>query len=103
VSLETEDQYRESECPRETSGRKGHTLVADLEDGPENFVFLLSLMRSILGIFHLIAELEQSIFDIVEAGRRRFAISGCANGRHDEVVRYVNEKTGRKQAMIQRR
>jgi hypothetical protein len=61
--------------------------VANLEDGPEHFVSLLSIMRSVLSILHLIAELEQGVFNIVEAGRRRFAIAGCANGRHDELVR----------------
>jgi hypothetical protein len=32
------------------------TLVSDLEDGPQNLVLLLPLVRRILGIFHFIAE-----------------------------------------------
>ena len=58
------------------------TLVTDLEYGPEDFVFLLSFMGGVLGIFHLIAELKQGIFEIVEASRGRLAIARGANGRH---------------------
>lgn len=58
------------------------TLVTDLEYGPEDFVFLLSFMGGVLGIFHLIAELKQGIFEIVEASWGRLAIARGANGRH---------------------
>lgn len=68
-----------------------HTLVADLEDGPQHLVFLLSLVRGILGILHLIAELEKSVFYVVEAGWRRFAIAGSANGRHSELAKGSNK------------
>jgi len=58
------------------------TLVTDLEYGPENFIFLLSFMRGILCILHLIAEFKQGIFDIVEARWWRFAIARGADWRH---------------------
>lgn len=45
-------------------------------------MLLLALMRSILGILHLIAELQQSVLYVVKAGRRRFAIASSTNGRH---------------------
>lgn len=61
--------------------------MAYLEDGPKDLIFLFSVTRRILSIFHLIAKLKQCVFNIVKAGRRRFAISGCANGWHDELVR----------------
>lgn len=44
-------------------------------------------MRGILGIFHLIAELEQRVFYIIKAGWWRFAVAGCANGRHDDLMK----------------
>lgn len=56
--------------------------MTDLEYGPENFVFLLSFMRCILRILHLVAEFQEGIFEIVEARGRRFAIAGSANRRH---------------------
>jgi hypothetical protein len=46
-------------------------------------MFFLSLVRLILSIFHLIAELQQGIFYVVEACWWGFAIAGsCADGRH---------------------
>lgn len=59
------------------------TLVTDLEYRPENFIFLLSFMRRILSILHLIAELQQGIFNVVEAGGWWFAIASGADWRHD--------------------
>jgi len=57
--------------------------VADLKNWPEHFVPLLAFMRSVLGIFHLVAELEEDVFDIFESGWWRFAVARCTNGRHD--------------------
>lgn len=34
------------------------TLMADLEDGPEHLVLLLALVRCILGVLHLVGELQ---------------------------------------------
>jgi len=42
-------------------------LVGDLEDGPENFLPLLAFVGGVLGVFHLGAELEERVFDVVEA------------------------------------
>jgi hypothetical protein len=57
--------------------------MANLENRPKNLMFLLSLVRRILGIFHLIAEFQQGIFYVVEACWWGFAIAGsCADGRH---------------------
>jgi hypothetical protein len=39
-----------------SKSKAGLTLMAYLENGPENFVSLLAIMRGILGIFHFIAE-----------------------------------------------
>jgi len=38
------------------------TLMADLEYGPEDFLSFLALVWSILGILHLVAKFEQSVF-----------------------------------------
>ena len=56
--------------------------MSDLEDRPSHFVLLLALMTGIFGIFHLVLELEQSIFDVFEAIWRRLSVLGCADGRH---------------------
>lgn len=45
-------------------------------------MLLLSLMRSILRVLHLVAELEEGIFYIVEPCWWGFAVPGCADGRH---------------------
>jgi len=52
--------------------------MCDLEDRPDGLVFLLSIMRCGFSVFHLIGELEQSVFDIFETIRRWLAIAGCA-------------------------
>ena len=57
--------------------------MTDLEYRPEDFVFFLSFVRGILGIFHFIAELEQGIFEIVKASGGRLAIARGSDGRHD--------------------
>lgn len=65
------------------SSTKGiHTLVGDLEDRPQHLVLLLALVRGILGVLHLVGELEQRVFDVVETLWRRLAVAGCAEGRH---------------------
>lgn len=56
--------------------------MSDLEDRPSHFVLLLALMTGIFGIFHLVLELEQSVFDIFEAIWRRLSVLGRADGRH---------------------
>ena len=61
--------------------------MGDLENGPHHFVLLLSLMRCILRILHLVLELEQRILDVLEALWRRLPVSGTSTvGRHIEVV-----------------
>lgn len=36
--------------------------MTDLENGPQDLVSLLALVRRILGVLHLVAELEQRVF-----------------------------------------
>lgn len=43
---------------------------------------LLALMRGVFCIFHLVAELEQGVFDVVEAVWRGFTCPRGADGRH---------------------
>ena len=43
---------------------------------------LFALVRSVLGILHLVAELQQGIFDIVESVGWRFAVARGANRWH---------------------
>jgi hypothetical protein len=45
-------------------------------------VLLLALVRGVLGILHLVGELEEGVFDVVETLWRRLAVAGCAKGRH---------------------
>jgi hypothetical protein len=45
-------------------------------------VLLLALVRGVLGILHLVCELEEGVFDVVEALWRRLAVAGRAKGRH---------------------
>lgn len=45
-------------------------------------MLLLSLVRRILGVFHLVIELEERIFYVVEARRRGLAVARGADGRH---------------------
>lgn len=62
------------------------TLVTDLKYRPEDFVFLLSFVGGVLGIFHLIAEFKQGIFKIVKARWRRLAIARRSDWGHDVSV-----------------
>lgn len=57
--------------------------MGDLEDRPQHLVLLLALVRCVLGVLHLVGELEEGVFDVVETLWRRFAVAGCAERRHD--------------------
>merc|ERR1711981_32482 len=59
-----------------------HTLVRNLEDGPLHLVLLLAFVTRVLGVFHLVGELEEGVFDVVETVRRRLAVLRCSNGGH---------------------
>lgn len=37
--------------------------MGDLEDGPEDFLFLFALARGILGVFEFVLEFEEGVFD----------------------------------------
>jgi len=39
-----------------------------LKDGPHNFMALLALVCGIFGVFHLVAEFEERVFDVVKTG-----------------------------------
>jgi predicted SpoU family rRNA methylase len=56
--------------------------MTNLEYGPQYFMSLLSVVRRILGIFHFVAKLQESVFDVVEACGGRFCVTGCADWRH---------------------
>lgn len=68
-------------------GGKGEerTLVTDLKNRPHHLVLLLAVVRGVLGVLHLVAELEQRVFDVVEARWRGFARARRADGRHAGV------------------
>ena len=42
--------------------------MRDLENGPRRLVALLSLVRLVLGVLHLVSKLQQHIFNLVEPG-----------------------------------
>lgn len=49
-------------------GRRAiRTLMGDLENGPQNLMPLLALMRRVLSILHLVAEFEKRVFKIVKS------------------------------------
>jgi len=87
-------RYSGSLCNREVSrcacwkrsgvgrGQIRPTSMRDLEDGPERFATLLALVRGVFGIFHLVGEFEEGVFDVVEAFGGRFAGAGWADGGH---------------------
>ena len=58
-----------------------HTLVRDLEDGPQHLVLLLALVARVLGVFEAVLEFEEGVFDVVEAVGRGFAVFACASYR----------------------
>ena len=70
-------------CALSLSIKGIHTLMGDLEDRPQHLVLLLALVRRVLGVLHLVGELKQRVFDVVEALWRRLAVAGCAERRHD--------------------
>lgn len=68
--------------PPSLSSKGIHTLVRDLKDRPQHLVLLLALVRGVLGVLHLVAELEEGVFDVVEALGRRLAVFRGAERRH---------------------
>ena len=58
------------------------TLMSDLKYGPKHLVLLLAFVTGILGVFHLVAEFQQSVFDVLEAIRWRFAVFGGPDSGH---------------------
>jgi hypothetical protein len=56
--------------------------MGDLEDRPQHLMLLLALVRGVLGVLHLVGELEQSVLDVVEAIGRRLAVTRGTEGRH---------------------
>jgi hypothetical protein len=58
------------------------TLMADLKDRPENLMPLFPLVGGVLCVFDLVAELQQRILDVLEAGWRGFAGAGGSDRRH---------------------
>ena len=56
--------------------------MSDLKDGPNHLMLLSTLVARILGIFHFIGELEESILDVFEPFGWRFAILCRPNGWH---------------------
>ena len=59
-----------------------HTLMCDLEDGPQHLVLLLALVARVLGILHLVAEFEEGVFEVLEAVGWWFTVLGGADGWH---------------------
>lgn len=57
-------------------------LMCDLEDRPHGFLPPLALVRRVLGVFHLVLELEERVLDVVEAVGWGFLALGGAHGRH---------------------
>lgn len=57
--------------------------MADLKYGPKDLVPLLALMCGILGVFHLVTELEKGILNVVEAIWWRLAIASRSDRRHE--------------------
>lgn len=58
------------------------TMMGDLKDGPENFMTLFAFVCGVLGVFHLVAEFQEGVFDVVEAVRWGFAVARGAYWRH---------------------
>lgn len=56
--------------------------MSDLEDGPENFVFLFAFVAGGLGVFHFVFEFEKGVFDVFEAFWWRLAVLGGADRWH---------------------
>ncbi len=58
------------------------TLMRNLEYGPKHLVAPLALVGRVLGVAHLIAELEQRVFNVLKALGRRLAVARGADCRH---------------------
>lgn len=59
--------------------------MRDLEDRPHDLVLWDVGGREVLGIFHLVGEYEEGVFDVAEACRRSFALRCVADGWHCDV------------------
>lgn len=57
--------------------------MGDLKDGPEHLVLLPAFMAGVLGVLHLVLELEKRVFNVFEAIWRWLAVLCSAYGRHD--------------------
>lgn len=60
-------------------------MMTDLKYRPQHLVPFLPFVRRVLGVFHLVAEFEERVFDVVEAGGWGFAVSRRAYWWHDEL------------------
>ena len=56
--------------------------MANLKYRPQHLVLLLALVRRVLGVLHLVRELEERVFDVVEAVRWGLAGARRADGGH---------------------
>lgn len=54
--------------------------MRNLENRPHGFVLLGG--RFIFGVFHVVGEFEELVFDVAEAGRWGFAFGGVTDGGH---------------------
>lgn len=57
--------------------------MADLKYRPKDLMPLFALVRRILSIFHLVAELEKGILNVLKAIWWRLAIASGSDGRHE--------------------
>jgi len=56
--------------------------MRDLENGPDGFMALHAVVGGGFGVFHLVGEFEEGVFDVVEAVGRGLAGLGGADGGH---------------------
>jgi len=56
--------------------------MRDLKNGPDGFVALLAVVGGGFGVFHLVGEFEEGVFDVVEAVGWGLAVLGGADGWH---------------------
>lgn len=52
-------------------------LMCDLEDWPDGFLALFAFVRGGFGVFQLVGEFEERVFDVAEAFRWGLAASAC--------------------------
>lgn len=57
--------------------------MGNLEDWPHDFVWRDVGGGLVSGVFHIVGETEELVFDVAEASRRGFALGGVADGGHD--------------------